>query len=141
MSVREFFDALPSVDQDLLLAVLADGMTEASVRRLSNIERQLDKTVAEIDRINRFREVMSAKVEHLAHVVRALGEQSQRTPQPVFDLLREALGFRMRQMREEIETVRPADELARKAQLIRERDGLLAHSNVCRTLLDLVQHG
>ena len=124
-SVKNFFEDLSGVQQDIFLSVVSELQTSAPNDKIERLEQFYKNLKAEIDRINYRREALGRQASGIESILNAMNKRSDiESADLEFMTFKYSLSKILNDIRVEIDTLKPEKKLAKKFDVARRLEGL-----------------
>lgn len=134
--VEKFFESLSERELESVERALSDWVSECCEAKLKHNEENLRSLKAEIDKVNRKREYLSAQLSLSSKAMEVLDKHFSENPGSlVLTLLKDVLATKVADLRREIHVLKPEHKLKKKAEFRRERDALLRRRDIALMIL------
>lgn len=118
MTVQEWFKNLSLSEKELVAIVLNDLSTSCSLNRIRRLEDELNAVKARIDACNQRREALQTQADNISGFLDLLyRDNKQKSANLTLSLLSVFLTDRLSQLRAEINSLRPTEDLKLKHDL------------------------
>jgi hypothetical protein len=141
MSVKAFYDAVPSTTKDLLVTVIGDLQGSSRAEKIQRLEDFLKVVRQDIDDINRRRKVAGQRLDNVTALLAEVNKTLERMPDLETELFRDALLFVEQELKREIADLRPERKLAKKFDVARRIEHLKMRQQLARRLQEVLGKG